>query len=127
MFDLSVWSDVGSKKNILYGHEMWRVMKGAPWTPMYWKVRHAAALDMQAQCGMPVAFLTWAPLEWSAPYHDPPQTDVRHPFQPTSISRARSIASGPHPQRTLQGVDGWRCNEARRFVGQVVFSNFWWH
>ena len=70
VFDLSVWSDVGGKKNALRGTPMWQAMKGAPWTPQYWKVRHAAALDMQAQCGFPIAFLTWAPLEWSAPYHE---------------------------------------------------------
>lgn len=49
---------------------MWQVMKGAPWTPQYWKIRHAAVLDLQAQCGYPVAFVTWAPFEWSAPYHE---------------------------------------------------------
>ena len=70
VFDLSTWSDVGGKKGALRGTPMWQAMKGAPWTPQYWKVRHAAALDMQAQCGHPVAFLTWAPFEWSAPYHE---------------------------------------------------------
>ncbi|CAE7572809.1 unnamed protein product [Symbiodinium natans] len=70
VFDLSTWSDVGGKKGALRGTPMWQAMKGAPWTPQYWKVRHAAALDMQAQCSHPVAFLTWAPFEWSAPYHE---------------------------------------------------------
>ena len=70
VFDLATWSDVGGKKGALRGTPMWQVMKGAPWTPQYWKIRHAAALDMQAQCGFPVAFLTWAPFEWSAPYHE---------------------------------------------------------
>ena len=69
VYDLSVWSDVGGKKGALRGMPMWQAMKGAPWTPQFWKLRHAAALDMQAQCGYPVAFLTWAPFEWSAPYH----------------------------------------------------------
>ena len=70
VFDLFMWSDVGGKKGALRGTPMWQAMKGAPWTPQYWKVRHAAALDMQAQCGFPVAFFTWAPFEWSAPYHE---------------------------------------------------------
>ena len=70
VFDLSTWSDIGGKKGALQGVPMWHVMKGAPWTPQYWKIRHAAVLDLQAQCGYPVAFVTWAPFEWSAPYHE---------------------------------------------------------
>ena len=31
--------------------------------------RHAASIDMVLQCGLPVAFKTWAPYEWSYPYH----------------------------------------------------------
>ena len=69
VFDLSVWSDIGGKKGALQGTPMWQSLKGAAWTPQFWKVRHAAALDMQAQCGFPIAFLTWAPFEWSAPYN----------------------------------------------------------
>ncbi|WP_422022093.1 hypothetical protein [Pyruvatibacter mobilis] len=53
VFDLSTWSDIGGKKGALHGMPMWQAMKGAVWTPQYWKVRHAAALDMQAQCGLP--------------------------------------------------------------------------
>ncbi|CAE7481979.1 unnamed protein product [Symbiodinium sp. CCMP2592] len=51
VFDLSTWSDVGGKKGALRGTPMWQAMKGA-------------------QCGFPAAFLTWAPFEWSAPYHE---------------------------------------------------------
>ena len=69
VFDLSVWSDIGGKKGALQGTPMWQSLKGAAWTPQFWKVRHAAALDMQAQCGFPTAFLTWAPFEWFAPYN----------------------------------------------------------
>eukprot|EP00434_Breviolum_minutum_P045362 symbB.v1.2.040649.t1/scaffold7408.1/size11443/1 len=47
----------------------WIMLKGAPFTPAYWAVRHAAVLDLQRQCGRPVLFKTWAPYEWSAPYH----------------------------------------------------------
>ena len=89
VFDLSVWSDVGGKKEALRGMEMWQIMKGAPWTPQFWRVRHAAALDMQAQCGMPVAFVTLAPLEWSAPYH----RWVMH--QMSQLLRDRLALAGP--------------------------------
>ena len=47
VFDLTTWSDIGGA---LRGMPMWQPMKGAVWAPQYWKVRHAAALDMQAQC-----------------------------------------------------------------------------
>eukprot|EP00971_Amphidinium_carterae_P144005 2853588-Amphidinium_carterae.4 len=69
VFDLFMWSDVEGKKEALRGKPMWQMMKGALWTPQYWKIRHAAALDMQAQCGFPAIFITIAPYEWSAPYH----------------------------------------------------------
>ena len=49
VFDLSTWSDIGGKKGALHGMPMWQVMKGAAWTPQFWKVRHAAALGMQSQ------------------------------------------------------------------------------
>ena len=49
VFDLSTWSDIGGKKGALRGMPMWQAMKGAAW-----------ALDMQAQCDFPVAFVTWA-------------------------------------------------------------------
>ena len=70
VFDLATWSDVGGKKGALRGMPMWQAMKGAAWTPQFWKVRHAAALDMQAQCGYPIAFITLAPFECLHPPSD---------------------------------------------------------
>ncbi|CAE7575493.1 pif1 [Symbiodinium sp. CCMP2592] len=69
VFDLSHWSDLGSKRHIQPQLPMRILLKGAPFTPAYWAVRHAAILDLQRQCGYPVLFKTWAPYEWSAPYH----------------------------------------------------------
>ena len=69
IFDLSYWSDLGSKRHVQPQLPMRILLKGAPFTPAYWAVRHAAVLDLQRQCGYPVLFKTWAPYEWSAPYH----------------------------------------------------------
>ena len=69
IFDLCLWSDIGSKKHCL-GHMPLRLaLKGQPWTPAYWATRHAALLDLHRQCGPPALFKTWAPYEWAAPYH----------------------------------------------------------
>ena len=69
VFDLCMWSDIGGKKHAL-GHMPLRLaLKGQPWTPAFWAMRHAALLDLQRQCGPPVLFKTWAPYEWAAPYH----------------------------------------------------------
>ena len=68
-YDLIWWSDLGSKRHVQPHLPMRILLKGAPFTPAYWAVRHAAILDMQRQCGYPVLFKTWAPYEWSAPYH----------------------------------------------------------
>lgn len=45
-------------------------MKNAKFSPMYWKVRHHALIDLQRQIGYPKLFFTIAPYEWSFPYHD---------------------------------------------------------
>ncbi|CAE7293352.1 unnamed protein product, partial [Symbiodinium sp. CCMP2456] len=66
IFDLSYWSDLGSKRHVQPQLPMRILLKGAPFTPAYWAVRHAAILDLQRQCGYPVLFKTWAPYEWSA-------------------------------------------------------------
>ena len=113
VFDLFMWSDVGGKKGALRGTPMWQAMKGAPWTPQYWKVRHAAALDMQAQCGFPVAFFTWAPFEWSAPYH---QWVLR---QMEQLGRHRLGLAGPealHLAHLLTELfREWVCGGGRKF------------
>ena len=67
--DLAYWSELGVKRHVQPHLPMRVLMKGAPFTPAYWAVRHAAVLDLQRQCGHPVMFKTWAPYEWSAPYH----------------------------------------------------------
>ena len=69
VFDLSMWSDIGSKRHALQHMPLRLALKQQPWTPAYWAQRHAALLDLQRQCGPPVLFKTWAPYEWSAPYH----------------------------------------------------------
>lgn len=45
------------------------LLKGSPWTPEYWRVRHQAVLDMQRQCGHASLFRTRAPFERTFPYH----------------------------------------------------------
>ena len=113
VFDLSTWSDIGGKKGKLQGIPMWQAMKGAVWTPQYWKVRHAAALDMQAQCGYPVAFLTWAPVEGSAPYH----TWLLQ--QMVQLGRQRLQLAGPealHLAHLLtEFFREWVCGGGRKF------------
>ncbi|CAE7216363.1 pif1, partial [Symbiodinium sp. CCMP2456] len=69
VFDLCLWTDIGSKRHALTHLSMRVALKAQPWTPAYWAVRHAALVDLQRQCGPPVLFKTWAPYEWAAPYH----------------------------------------------------------
>ncbi|CAK9089817.1 unnamed protein product [Durusdinium trenchii] len=92
---------------------MWQAMKGAAWTPQYWQVRHAAALDMQAQCGYPIAFITWAPFEWSAPYHEALLQQMR------DLGRQRLGLAGPeslHLAHLLTELfREWVCGGGRKF------------
>ena len=69
VYDLWLWSDLGSKRHICPQLPMRVLLKGWSFTPAYWAMRHAAVLDLQRQCGFPILFKTWAPYEWSAPYH----------------------------------------------------------
>ena len=71
VFDLSMWTTIGTKKNLASrtGVALRHLLKGSPWTPQYWRVRHHAVLDMQRQCGNASLFRTRAPYERSFPYH----------------------------------------------------------
>ena len=49
VFDLFLWSDVGGKKGALRGTPMWKVMKGAPWTPQpFWTCRRSVAIRLRS-------------------------------------------------------------------------------
>jgi hypothetical protein len=72
VYDLSLWTGVGGKKNKTgaYGVPFHLAMKGSSFTPMYWHVRHLGVLDLQRQCGNPSFFLTQSVYEKSFPYHE---------------------------------------------------------
>lgn len=71
VYDLSMWTTIGTKKNIAhqFGTPLRLVLKDSPWTPQYWRIRHNAVIDMQRQCGNASLFRTRAPYERSFPYH----------------------------------------------------------
>ena len=69
VFDLHLWSDLGSKKNLGSGVPMRVMMKGNSFSPLYWKDVHFTLLDAVRQLGYPKLFFTLAPYEWSFPYH----------------------------------------------------------
>ena len=72
IYDLSMWTTVGTKKNIARAHDvpLRAVLRSCPWTPQYWIIRQAALYDMQRQCGNATLFRTRAPYEKSFPYHE---------------------------------------------------------
>ena len=71
VYDLSLWTTIGTKRNISCrsGVPLRLLLKGSPWTPQYWRVRHLALIDMQRQCGNATLFRTRAPYERTFPYH----------------------------------------------------------
>eukprot|EP00438_Fugacium_kawagutii_P002532 Skav207748 [mRNA] locus=scaffold181:39899:45862:- [translate_table: standard] len=71
VYDLSMWTTVGTKKNVASRHDvpLRLVLRGCPWSPQYFRVRHLAVIDMQRQCGNAALFRTRAPYEKSFPYH----------------------------------------------------------
>ena len=70
VYDLNLWSTLGSRKNLGLDVPMRVLMKGHTFSPMYWKEVHNALIDLVRQVGMPKLFFTWAPYEFSFKYHD---------------------------------------------------------
>ena len=69
IYDLTMWSCIGGGKNACAGMPLRLVLKGETFSPLYWKSKHQALIDMQRQCGFPALFKTMAPWEHSFPYH----------------------------------------------------------
>ena len=69
MYDLCMWSRIGGGKNACAGLPLRLVLRGETFSPLYWKEKHQALIDMQRQCGFPTLFKTMAPWEFSFPYH----------------------------------------------------------
>ena len=70
VYDLNLWATVGAKKNL--GHDpvpMRLLMKGHPFSPVYWKEVHNGLVDLVRQVGLPRLFFTIAPWEPSFKYH----------------------------------------------------------
>ena len=72
VYDLSMWTTVGTKKNIARQTDvpLRVVLSSCPWTPQYWRIRHLAVIDMQRQCGNAALFRTRAPYEMTFLYHE---------------------------------------------------------
>jgi len=68
-YDLVMWTDIGSKRNLGRDMPLRLMMAGSPMSPLYWASVKDALLDMVRQCGYPRIFATKAPYEKSFPYH----------------------------------------------------------
>jgi len=68
VYDLWLFTTLGSSKNSVAA-PMRVALAGRPYSPEYWRTRHAALLDLQRQCGWPSLFITISPYEWTWPYH----------------------------------------------------------
>jgi hypothetical protein len=66
-----MWTLLGAKRNFGERKEVpLRILcKGVSFSPLYWRLRHAALIDAQRQLGFPSLFYTISPYEWSMPYH----------------------------------------------------------
>ena len=70
VYDLNLWTALGSKKNLGTGVPLRVLMKGHSFSPLYWKAVHNALIDLVRQVGLPKLFFTIAPLEQSFKYHE---------------------------------------------------------
>ena len=69
LYDLHLWTDIGSKKNLHRDCPMRLMLAGSSFSPVYWKRVFSGLVDMVRQCGFPKFFWTLAPSEWTMPYH----------------------------------------------------------
>ena len=68
-YDLNLWSDLGSKRNLQLGIPMRLMLKNHSFSSEYWKDMHRGLVDLTRQKGFPPVFSTHSPLEWSWPLH----------------------------------------------------------
>lgn len=68
VYDLWLASSLGGAKNAS-GTTLRGAVAGRVFSPMYWQTMHMALVDCVRQVGLPSLFITIAPLEASAPYH----------------------------------------------------------
>ena len=68
-YDLALWTDIGSKRNLGYNAPLRLLMKGHSFSSEYWQAMHRALVDLVRQKGYPPVFSMRSPLEWSWPYH----------------------------------------------------------
>ncbi|CAE7346144.1 PIF1 [Symbiodinium natans] len=69
VYDLHLWTDLGSKRNVADGTAMRIMMRGHPMSPLYWKDVKNGLHDLVRQIGYPHLYWTLAPYERSFPYH----------------------------------------------------------
>ena len=69
VYDLHLWTDLGSKRNLGYSVPMRLMMAGASWSPVYWRRVQLGLVDLVRQVGFPQFFWTLSPSEWTMPYH----------------------------------------------------------
>ena len=69
VFDLTLWTTLGARKNVAGAVPMRVMMKGHPMSPLYWRAVQNALIDMVRQCGYPKLFMTTAPYAKTFPYH----------------------------------------------------------
>ena len=100
VYDLSLWSRIGGGKNACKNVPLRLVLKGETFSPLYFKTRHAALIDMQRQCGHPQIFKTMAPWEPSFPYH----VWILNEMQMAGRRRGGSTAEG-QPEQELAGLE----------------------
>jgi hypothetical protein len=70
VYDLNLWTALGSKRNLQSGVPLRLLMSGHSFSPQYWKRMHQGLTDLVRQVGYPTVFFTMSPWEMSAPYHD---------------------------------------------------------
>lgn len=69
VYDLHLWTDLGSKRNRAGDTKMRFMMKGHPMSPLYWENLKFGLFDVVRQLGFPDLYWTLAPWEPSYPYH----------------------------------------------------------
>ena len=100
VYDLSLWSRIGGGKNACKHIPLRLVLKGETFSPLYFKTRHAALIDLQRQCGHPQIFKTMAPWEPSFPYH----FWILNKMSQAGRRRGGSTAEG-EPEQELAGLE----------------------
>ena len=106
VYDLHLWTDLGSKRNLGYSVPMRLMMAGASWSPVYWRRVQLGLVDLVRQVGFPQFFWTLRPRGEVAQGAAAPPRGRNPPHRARADANSERLPHGRHQRK----VESWKDN-----------------